>query len=106
MRGELKKPIEYKYWAFRMLVYAVVLEVFILYKVTGHVIFFPMSRATSMGLAFAGLLSQACLLAGIPLIVLSYVKKEKQDTIFTLAFIGLMALNPWGLVLLLSAIFS
>ena len=93
MWTDLRKTIEYKYWAFRMLVYAIVL-LFIVFNRSGP------------GAVMANIIAHACLLAGIPFVVVSYVKKEKQDMVYTIAFIGIAALNLWSFVLPFLAAFT
>lgn len=72
------QPVVFKYWAFRLTIYSLVLELVLHGRRSG----FDIWTGQSPVIALANTLSTWFVMGIIPFVVMSYLKKEEQDVFY------------------------
>ncbi|WP_299107219.1 hypothetical protein [uncultured Tenacibaculum sp.] len=85
---QLKKPTNYKRWAFKFLIYLVILNIAVAYVVINFAEGFHEFARFSQNMLIFSVIGTAILIAGIIFTILSIVKKEEKNYQYYISIIG------------------
>ena len=95
------KKINFKKWAFRFIVWILIINIITFYLTINYVDFPGVENNTGLNLFYLGLLSGILMILSVIFVIMSSVKKEKRNYQYWISIIGIVIFGIIPLVSIL-----
>jgi CDP-diglyceride synthetase len=95
------KKINFKKWAFRFIVWILIINIITFYLTINYVDFPGVENNTGLNLFYLGILSGILMILSVIFVIMSSVKKEKRNYQYWISIIGIVIFGIIPLVSIL-----